>query len=75
MKTPEEAKKLKFQLRESEVEILRNSIRKLEHIIQEKKVNEQVAFDICSVSNDIDSMKESLLWRLISLSKQNYRID
>lgn len=75
MKTPEEAKKLKFQLRESEVEILRNSIRKLEHIIEAKKVNEQVAFDICSVSNDIDSMKESLLWRLISLSKQNYRID
>lgn len=75
MKTPEEAQKLKFQLRESDLEILKNSIKKIEHIIETKKINESVVFDLCSITNDLNSMQETFFWRLINLSKQNYRID
>jgi hypothetical protein len=75
MKTPEEAKKLKFQLRESDLEILKNCINKIQHIIETKNINEQVVFDICSITNDLNSMQETFFWRLINLSKQNYRID
>ena len=75
MKHVDEIKRQEFSIVEEEKKMLRNCKEDLHFIETQGRVNEELVQKLGTIINQLQSLREGYLWRIINTAKQNHMLD
>ena len=75
MKTSDDIKKQASVFTEAEKLMIEGSVSELQSLLRLNRVNEEALQKLQNIVTIVENLKDSYMWRIIRLAKQNHMLD